>query len=102
MNNKSEAIINNNTISQIASNPIQSCRITINERCKNAKLICTNSCYCIYNYLFNFHCVSPIKSKGQFMLTPCKHVFHSECLENWILHKSECPTCRTVIPSLQE
>lgn len=103
LNNKSDVIIKNINISQTGEpNPIQICELNIRDRFKKAKTIISNCSYCIYNYLFNFHCITPIKRKGKFMLTPCKHVFHSECLENWILHKSECPTCRTVIPSLQE
>ena len=29
------------------------------------------------------------------MLTPCHHVFHTECLEIWFNNKKECPNCRT-------
>lgn len=35
------------------------------------------------------------------MLTPCKHLFHSDCLEKWIINKLECPCCRNIIPSLE-
>ena len=31
------------------------------------------------------------------MLTPCKHVFHTKCLETWFLRKKECPNCRSDI-----
>ena len=26
---------------------------------------------------------------------PGKHVFHTECIKNWVKEKTECPTCRT-------
>ena len=29
-----------------------------------------------------------------YMITPCKHVFHKECLERWLFLKKECPNCR--------
>lgn len=35
------------------------------------------------------------------MQTPCKHLFHSSCLESWMDIKSECPFCRNSIPPLE-
>jgi len=32
------------------------------------------------------------------MVTPCDHVFHTECLLRWMEQKMECPTCRGVLP----
>ena len=32
------------------------------------------------------------------MLTPCNHLFHTECLKHWMEHKMECPTCRGRLP----
>ena len=29
-----------------------------------------------------------------YMLTPCSHIFHAECLEKWFEFKKECPNCR--------
>ena len=29
-----------------------------------------------------------------YMYTPCNHVFHTECLEQWLEYKKECPSCR--------
>lgn len=46
-------------------------------------------------------CMSPIESSNfsdGHMITPCDHVFHSDCLLKWMEHKMECPTCRRVIP----
>jgi hypothetical protein len=42
-----------------------------------------------------------VYKKTKYMETPCKHTFHSECLESWMNQKSECPYCRTIIPPLE-
>lgn len=31
-----------------------------------------------------------------YMVTPCKHVFHSNCLEGWMRFRLQCPICRYV------
>jgi hypothetical protein len=36
-----------------------------------------------------------------YMITPCKHVFHTPCLESWMNRKNECPFCRRSIPPLE-
>jgi hypothetical protein len=67
------------------------------------KLELNNKYKCIEKYfgnksiLFNFHEYSKNNLKKPFMITPCKHVFHSECLEEWFKMKKECPNCRTII-----
>jgi transmembrane E3 ubiquitin-protein ligase len=33
-----------------------------------------------------------------YMVTPCNHVYHTECLIRWIEIKLECPICRTELP----
>ena len=37
--------------------------------------------------------------RKKYMITPCKHLFHSECLEIWMELKNICPVCRSEIPS---
>lgn len=32
------------------------------------------------------------------MVTPCHHVFHSRCLEDWMMYKLQCPVCRSPLP----
>ena len=45
--------------------------------------------------LFKFYKLNPNIHKKKYMLTPCHHVFHTECLESWFKNKKECPNCRT-------
>jgi hypothetical protein len=35
------------------------------------------------------------------MITPCKHVFHTECLHSWVAVKLECPICKQVLPYIE-
>ncbi len=30
--------------------------------------------------------------------TPCEHVFHKRCLQEWFLLSRTCPVCRTDVP----
>lgn len=34
----------------------------------------------------------------QVMVTPCRHIFHTECLEDWMVYKLQCPVCRNGLP----
>lgn len=35
-----------------------------------------------------------------YMVTPCRHIFHSECLEGWMNLRLVCPVCRETLPPL--
>jgi hypothetical protein len=35
---------------------------------------------------------------GGYMVSPCDHLFHRECLERWMDIKLECPVCRAALP----
>ena len=39
--------------------------------------------------------------KSDILRTPCQHIFHEECLKNWVHKKRECPNCRAPLPCLQ-
>lgn len=43
------------------------------------------------------HGMRLVKRK-KYMVTPCHHVFHTNCLENWMMYKLQCPNCRSSIP----
>lgn len=38
--------------------------------------------------------------RQSYMLAPCNHLFHRDCLIQWMDIKMECPTCRTELPAL--
>ena len=56
-----------------------------------------NKCCGEKSILFNFHEFSKNIHNLPYMITPCKHVFHSDCLEEWFKMKKECPSCRNII-----
>ncbi|TGZ84878.1 hypothetical protein EX30DRAFT_325736 [Ascodesmis nigricans] len=41
-----------------------------------------------------------LMERRKFMWTPCKHEFHTECLEGWLRYRLQCPVCRTSLPPL--
>jgi len=43
---------------------------------------------------------SPNASRYSVMITPCEHVYHTECLTRWMEQKLECPTCRGQLPAV--
>lgn len=38
--------------------------------------------------------------RRRYMVTPCRHVFHSACLEGWMRYRLQCPICRENLPPL--
>ncbi|CAO0795418.1 unnamed protein product [Mucor circinelloides] len=40
-----------------------------------------------------------VLSRTNYMITPCHHMFHTECLEKWMRIKLECPVCRAYLPA---
>jgi mitofusin len=43
---------------------------------------------------------SMILQRRQYMVTPCRHIFHTGCLEGWMRYRLMCPNCREVLPPL--
>ena len=50
-----------------------------------------------YYSLFNFNERNLNIKNKKYIMTPCKHLFHSKCLEMWLQRKKECPNCRKEI-----
>jgi hypothetical protein len=41
-----------------------------------------------------------VLQKRAYMVTPCRHIFHTQCLEGWMRYRLQCPNCREVLPPL--
>lgn len=39
-------------------------------------------------------------ARRRYMVTPCRHIFHSVCLEGWMRFRLQCPICRETLPPL--
>lgn len=39
-------------------------------------------------------------ARRTYMVTPCRHIFHSGCLEGWMKYRLQCPICRETLPPL--
>lgn len=39
-------------------------------------------------------------ARRQYMVTPCRHIFHTACLEGWMKYRLQCPNCREGLPPL--
>jgi len=43
-------------------------------------------------------CMAELLNEEACARTPCKHVFHQECIESWTKKKNKCPLCLRKIP----
>lgn len=44
--------------------------------------------------------VAGVLERRRYMVTPCRHIFHSACLEGWLRFRLQCPICREELPPL--
>ncbi|KAH8891328.1 hypothetical protein GQ53DRAFT_649395 [Thozetella sp. PMI_491] len=44
--------------------------------------------------------VAGVLARRSYMVTPCRHIFHSACLEGWLRFRLQCPICREELPPL--
>jgi hypothetical protein len=92
---KEKKIINVNNFNEINNNNNNN-NINI-ENSKKKICKCKINYSNIYNILFNFHEKSANIFNKPIMITPCNHIFHADCLEEWFKMKKECPSCRNEI-----
>ena len=86
-NNSGDTVLSINESAQLVSQGIltiekKKCNITMED---------------IKNSLFDFHEKSMNIYNKPLMITPCHHVFHANCLDEWFKKKKECPKCRQSI-----
>ena len=44
--------------------------------------------------------VASILARRLYMVTPCRHIFHTACLEGWVRFRLQCPICREELPPI--
>ena len=44
-------------------------------------------------------CIEPIRNDTQCRMLSCFHIFHSECVEKWLIENASCPMCAKVLVS---
>lgn len=47
-------------------------------------------------------CIEPIKNESKCRMLSCFHIFHSHCIDNWLLNNASCPMCNKRLASLEE
>ena len=47
-------------------------------------------------------CNSDIEIDENITLLECDHLFHTICIGEWVMYKSECPCCRSSIKTIEE
>ncbi|POR37017.1 Transmembrane E3 ubiquitin-protein ligase 1 [Tolypocladium paradoxum] len=44
--------------------------------------------------------VASVFARRLYMVTPCRHIFHTACLEGWMRFRLQCPICREDLPPI--
>ncbi|KJZ74241.1 hypothetical protein HIM_06472 [Hirsutella minnesotensis 3608] len=44
--------------------------------------------------------VANVFARRLYMVTPCRHIFHTKCLEGWMRFRLQCPICREELPPI--
>lgn len=44
--------------------------------------------------------VAGVFARRLYMVTPCRHIFHTTCLEGWMRFRLQCPICREELPPI--
>ena len=59
-----------------------------------------NSSIILYIKAYMDKIFSDKHKRKNYMITPCDHIFHSKCLEEWMKIKYICPYCKSQIPEI--
>jgi hypothetical protein len=77
----------------------QSIKTLNNGRCTVDCAICMNEVE-LPILKSNLDHASTFLLRRNYMVTPCRHIFHTQCLEAWMKYKLQCPVCRNSLPPL--
>ena len=99
LNTNEDARINDSNKLLIKESDEKNEKIKMNHQLKNKEKKCVRSIIEFIKDFFRYNFFSFYKSSSNinnkpFILTPCKHIFHSYCLDKWLEQKKECPNCR--------
>lgn len=47
-------------------------------------------------------CCTQFENDDSIILLNCNHIFHKECINEWIHYKAECPLCKTSVNVIQK
>lgn len=42
-------------------------------------------------------CLDEFEDESNISLPECRHIFHTDCIKEWVRYKKECPVCRNEI-----
>lgn len=91
-------IINLNDLEHYGSDLLSAANIESND--EDETIIKTDCAICMNDIHLPIFKNKTKKVPKDYMVTPCFHIFHSECLEDWMKYKLQCPICRNGLPPL--
>ena len=62
-------------------------KIILYQKIKNVNELSENKRNCMI-------CLDEFKNGQKSIILPCIHIFHSECIKNWMKREKFCPLCK--------